>query len=81
MHEPSTMQDHWGSKLNQSGVGMASKEANYDLLELIDHHDISEKEADDFTFQYDLTQYDDDDEVTESKIKAFLDEKVSGFLL
>ena len=58
------MQDQWGSKLNQSGVGMASKEANYDLLELIGHHDISEKEADDFTFQYDLTQYDDDDEVT-----------------
>lgn len=75
MHEPSTMQDHWGSKLNQSGVGMASKEANYDLLEPTGHHDIVEKEADEFTFQHDLTQYDDDDEVTESKIKAFLDEK------
>lgn len=75
MGEPSAMEDHWVSKLNQSGVGMASKEANYDLLEPTGHHDIAEKEADDFTFQYDLTQYDDDDEVTESKIKAFLDEK------
>ena len=43
---------------------MASKEANYDLLEPIRHHDIAEKEVDYFTFQYDLTQYDDDDEVT-----------------
>ena len=59
---------------------MASKEANYDLQEPTGHHDITEKEADDFTFQYDLTQYDDDNEVTESKIKSFLDEKVSGFL-
>ena len=49
MCDPSTMQDHWGSKLNQSGVGMASKEANYDLLEPTGHHDIAEKEADDFT--------------------------------
>ena len=81
MCEPSTMQDHWGSKLNQSGVGMASKDSNYDLLEPTSHHDIAEKEADDFTFQYDLTQYDDDNEVTESKIKAFLDENVSGFFL
>ena len=64
IYEPSAMQDHWGSKLNQSGAGMASKEANYDFLEPTDHHDIAEKEANDFTFKYDLTQYDDDDEVT-----------------
>ena len=51
MCERSAMQDHWGSKLNQSGVGMASKEANYDLLEPTGHHDIVEKEADEFTFQ------------------------------
>ena len=76
MCDPSTMQYDRGSKLNQSGVGMASKEDNYDLLEPTGHHDIAEKEVDDFTFQYD-----DDDEVTESKIKSFLDEKVLGFLL
>ena len=33
---------------------MASKEDNYDLLEPTGHHDIAEKEADDFTFQYDF---------------------------
>ena len=60
---------------------MASNEPNYDLLEPTGHHDITEKEEDDFTFQYDLTQYDDDVEVTESKSKSFLDDKVSGFLL
>lgn len=75
MCEPSTKEDLWGSKLNESGVGMASKEADYGLLEPSGHHDIAEKEVDDFSFQYDLTQYDDDDEVTESKIRAFLDEK------
>ena len=64
MCEPSSMQDHWGSKLNQSGVGMTSKKANYDLLEPTGHHDIAKKEANEFTFHYDLTQYYDDDEVT-----------------
>lgn len=75
MYEPSGMEDHWGSKLNEPGVGMASKEPDYDLLEPPGHRDLAEKETDNFTFQPDLTQYDDDDEVTESKIRAFLDEK------
>eukprot|EP01018_Ginkgo_biloba_P003009 Gb_36743 [translate_table: standard] len=75
MCEPSDMEDERGYKLNESRIFRASQGIDTDTMEPSSHHHSPEEAANDFSFQCGHPQYDDDDEVTESKIRAFLDEK------
>lgn len=75
MSEPSGIEDEWGCKLKESKAVRASQRFGYDMRKSSIARENSETDGNDFSFQCGRPQYDDDDEVTESKIRAFLDEK------
>jgi mitogen-activated protein kinase kinase kinase len=60
----------------RSGYNLSCSQSNH---EAIDIHEASGKGQNDFTFPCGPVVPEDDDEVTESKIRAFLDEKVHFF--
>jgi len=57
----------------RSGINLYCSQS---IHEVIDSHEASGKGQHDFTFPRGPVMPEDDDEVTESKIRAFLDEKV-----
>ncbi|KAH9304474.1 hypothetical protein KI387_008878 [Taxus chinensis] len=73
--EPSDIEGEWGCKLRESRVMRASQRLGYDMRKSSIPCENPEKDGNDFSFQFGRPPYDDDDEVTESKIRAFLDEK------
>jgi mitogen-activated protein kinase kinase kinase len=74
--------DDWPCKFDEdplfkrSGYNLSCSQSNH---EAIDIHEASGKGQNDFTFPCGPVVPEDDDEVTESKIRAFLDEKVHFF--
>jgi len=68
-------EDEWQCKFRDSEDVRASRGLGNIMLESTTHSEAPEKNEKDFTFQCGRPLYDDDEEVTESKIRAFLDEK------
>lgn len=75
LSEPSDEDDEWQCKFRESEDIRASRGLRNIMPESTIHREAPVKNEKDFSFQCGRPLYDDDEEVTESKIRAFLDEK------
>lgn len=78
MSEPT---DDFPCKLDETPKMERSCKNHTTSRKVIDRTELFDKGESGFSFQSGLLDTDDDDEVTESKIRAFLDEKVLFFLI